>query len=113
MHLKAEAGINATKLQETASEGTPGKARGREFGEKPAAANQNLPGAAADDGNVVRTVFSLDSQGFHVLHRLQLNAFGPVMGRPCIQDCAGRASQGAVHGFLSITPIHAVKLFRQ
>src|SRR5262249_37288730 len=44
---------------------------------------------------------SLDSQLFHVVHGFQLQAFGPAVGRPGVEQSARRTVYGTVHIILS------------
>jgi hypothetical protein len=83
--FEAKSHINTAKLQETAAERTAGQPGWSEFREKTATADEDFTGPAADDVDFVGAVFSPDSQGFQILHRLELNAFIPIVRRPSIE----------------------------
>ena len=57
MNLEVESDVNAAELQKAPAEGTAGEPGFGEFGEKAAAANEDVTGPAADHGNFIPLAF--------------------------------------------------------
>src|SRR5437879_2330076 len=99
MDLEIEANVNTAKFEEAAAEGTAGEPGCSEFREEAAAANEDFAGPAGNHGDFISAGFRPDQEPLHVLHGFELNAFGPTMGRPRIEECACRTADGGIHTY--------------
>src|SRR2546428_11640139 len=72
MDFEIESDVDASKLQEAATERAPGEPGGSKFREKTAAPNQNFTGAGGDDCDLIRAVFGSDDKPVHVLPSFEL-----------------------------------------
>src|SRR5215831_6661376 len=84
MNLETETNIDTAKFQKATAERAAGESGWSEFGEETAAANQDFTGTTANNIDLVSAVFGANGQPFHVLHRLELNAFRPTVRGPSI-----------------------------
>ena len=97
MNLQIESGINPTELQKAPAQGAARKAGFREFREEAASSNEDVAGAATNHRDFINAVFRPHHQLFHILDRLQLDAFRPTVRGPCVQQRPGGAADGLIH----------------